>query len=141
MTSKEKKKYLQQYGKLDRKINRLLEEQEKWRALATRTSPIYSDMPKASNCKDKIQTAVEKIALLELEIDAEIDRLVDMRYEIKTTINSVENEALREVLLRYVHCLKWEQVAETMRYELRWVYVLHGRALHCLKLVNSQTVL
>ena len=46
MTIEEKKVLLQEYRKLDGRINRALDEKRRWEELAVRISPVYSDMPR-----------------------------------------------------------------------------------------------
>ena len=50
-------------------------------------------------------------------------------------IRAVEEPRLAELLeLYYIDGLTWERVAERMGFvDVRWVYVLHGRALRLVK--------
>ncbi len=67
---------------------------------------------------------------LEYEIDADIDRLVDLKRAMFHFVANVKHGSHRMLLeLRYLEGKTWEEVAETMGYELRWIYRLHGRAL------------
>ena len=51
-----------------------------------------------------------------------------------SAIRAVEEPRLSEVLeLYYIDGLTWEDVANRMGLDLRWVYRLHGRALMCVK--------
>ena len=64
------------------------------------------------------------------DIDGEIRELCRVKREVREAIDSVEDLRLRRVLeLRYRSYMTWEQIAQEMGYELRWVYELHGRAL------------
>lgn len=132
MTNQEKKEYLLGYQNLNRRINRLILEQQQWRELATRVSPNLSGMPKGGGAGGT-QGAIVKIADLETEINAEIDKLVDKREEIECVIRAVEDSTLRTLLeYRYINGKKWEEIALMMGYDYRYILKIHGKALSLL---------
>lgn len=50
--------------------------------------------------------------------------------EIMAVIFAVEDKAYQSILLlRYVRCLQWEQIAEEMNYSVRRIQQMHGDAL------------
>ena len=58
-----------------------------------------------------------------------------LKDEIKETIDSIEKPKERLVLsLRYVFMLTWEEIATAMMCSLRYVYILHKRALANVKI-------
>lgn len=127
MTAKE---YLQQYRNLDVRINAKLEQVARLRELATKVSPSQSDGGHGGGVSDRVGNIVSKIVDYENDINAEIDRLMDLKCEIEKLIDSVTETALHDILeLRYINLKKWEEIAVTLRIDLRWVYRLHGRAL------------
>ena len=132
MTAKE---YLRQYGQIEREIERLLEERQRWVDLATRITPAYSDAPAGSQNSDgKIPAAVEQIIRWEDELEHRVKALITLRQEIDGVFRRLENPDYRTVLqLRYIQGLTWEKVAEEMHYSYQWVCILHGRALQALK--------
>jgi DNA-directed RNA polymerase specialized sigma subunit len=139
MTNQEKKAWLRRYTTLDRQINAKLEELSMWRARATKITPTYSGMPKGGG-DDRIQSAVENICRIEDEINADIDRLIEIRSEIRSAIEAVEDERLREILaLRYIKGLRWEQIAVELHYSYRNICYLHGRALSLVKIAHYCT--
>ena len=72
----------------------------------------------------------EEIIDFENEINAEIDRLVDIKREITCLINGVSNPEEQTLLeLRYLCFKTWEQIAVDMGYSLQNVYKLHSKAL------------
>ena len=92
------------------------------------------------NLEEKVQTSrssdapfvrsIEKIMDLESRIAEEVDRLVDMKTEIRDLIDKVDDHDQRMLLrYRYIHFYTWEEISAEMNYGLRWVYILHGRAL------------
>lgn len=84
-------------------------------------------------------SAAVRIADLEREAQADRDRYNRQRQEIVAVIDSVPDSLLSDILnRRYVHGQTWEQIAEDTHYTLRWVYILHGRALREVeRLMNS----
>lgn len=124
------KEYLSQYGRLNREIDRLLEEKARWLALATRVTSSLSQEPKGGSGGDRIQFAVEKIAEAEDKINTQIDRLIDLRREIEEKLSALPEGKQKEVLhRRYILGQKWEEIAVQMGLDYRWVLRLHGKAL------------
>lgn len=130
MTIGEKKAYLSQYKTLDRRINQLTEDLARWRARAEAISPVYSAMPLSGGNGDKVAVAIEHIITLEQEINAEIDRLVNLRRTIEMHIETIPEDKLRDLMrYRYIDGLTLEQTADKMSVSYQWAWVLHGRAL------------
>ena len=128
MTAKE---YLRQYGQIEREIERLLDERQRWVDLATRITPAYSDAPAGGSGGDgKIPAAVEKIVEQERRIDAKIAEMTKLLDEIEKLLGEVGNPDYRLLLeLRYLQGLTWEQIAKKMHYSWRHIIRLHGKAL------------
>jgi len=122
---------LRRYRHLNREIDQLLEEKKRWKELALRVTPGYSEAPTgAGSGSGRIPSAVEKIILWEGKIDAKIDELVELRKEIEILINRVDDATQREILhRRYILGHKWEKISADMLLDYRWVLRLHGRAL------------
>lgn len=130
MTNQEKKAWLLQYRSLDRQINRLEKEKNEWIERATKMSAPSDGMPHGSGVSDTVGFAVFKSADLATEIDREIDKLADLRRDIEAAIRTVDGRVLRELLeYRYLDCMRWEEVAEAMSRDIRWIFRLHGKAL------------
>ena len=65
------KEYLSQYQRVNREIDRLLEEKERWTALATRITPEQSEGARGPGSQNgRIPSAVEKIMEKEGKINA-----------------------------------------------------------------------
>ena len=139
MTNAEKKAILLEYQAIERRINRMLDEKQRWMEKATMITPTISDMPKGGGT-DKIQNAVCRIADIEDDINREIDRQIDLRERIKTAICAIPDGRLRDLMkYRYIDGLTWEQIAVTMRLDYRWVLRLHERALSELTIESHYT--
>lgn len=127
MTAKE---YLSQYRYLNDSINAKLAQVEELRRKAQsvgggNSNGVHNPMP-----YDRIGEITAKIVDLEAEINSEIDRLVDMQREIKSSITTVSEERLRALLeYRYINCMTLEEIAVKMNYSYKQICRLHGKAL------------
>lgn len=133
MTAKE---YLGQAYRLDQRINSKLEQVLSLRELTTKATATMSDMPGGgSQNVYKMQDIIGKIVDLESEINADIDKLVDLKREMVAVIKAVENPEYQTLLeLRYLCFKTWEQIAVYMGYESRYLHKLHQRALNVCKI-------
>lgn len=130
MTSHEKKQVLMKYQTADKRINDLIEEKERLKAMLERTTPTYS-LTSGGNNNDKLSNGVAKLIELENEINAEIEALYKSRLQIAAAMDKLPDENAKRVLyLRYIQGYRWERVALEMNYDTRWVYRLHGKALY-----------
>ena len=127
MTNKE---YHNKLRTLDKQIDSKLEQIDRLRSLAERVTTTLSFTPKGAGGANRTEYCIERIWQLEKEVTEDIDRLVDMKSGIRGAIERVENDKYRMLLeYRYLCGNTWEQIAEKMRIDLRWVYRMHGRAL------------
>ena len=139
MTAKE---YLYQAFKLDQKINSKLEQVAALRELAGKaTACIHAQRISGTVTRSPMENAVLRLIDLEHEINQDIDKLVDLKQEMSCLINKISNEGFKVLLeLRYLSGNSWEDIAEMMGYELRWVYRLHGKALQEFELIKQKTL-
>lgn len=128
MTAKE---YLGQAYWLDTRINSKLNMVASLREMATRTTSVMGDeaVSHARNVHST-QDVIAKIVDLENEINADIDRLVDMKQEIMNVIASIDRVDYCLVLeLRYLCFNSWEEIAQKMNCTVSNAYKLHFKAL------------
>ena len=133
------KKFLNQAYRLDQRIQSKIEQLDSLNALATKASSTLSHMPKNPNkATSTMENTICKIIDLQHEINEDIDRLVDLKTEIVAAIKSVENREYQTLLEKRYLCFEtWEQIAVDMHYSLRWIHILHGKALNDLaRLLN-----
>lgn len=134
------KRYLMQIRLTDVRIQHLQRYVDELREMLTDTGGTDYTKPrvKSSISPDTMAERVVKIADIEKKIDREVDRLIDIRDRIVWQIGRLDDPDEITVLeLRYVHMLKWEEIADKMGYSLRRVYQIHGAALinfnkHCI---------
>ena len=130
------KEYLGQAYRLDQRINSKLEQVLSLRELTTKATATMSDMPGGgSRNVYKMQDIIGKIVDLENEINADIDKLVDLKREMVTVIKAVTDPELQTLLeLRYLCFKTWEQIAVDMQYSTRNIYKLHDTAIGAIKI-------
>jgi len=131
------KKFLSEAYQIDQRINSKLEQVQSLRSLATKaTSTLSGNSEKSSNRNiHRMEDIIIKITELEDEINVEIDRLVDVKRDVMKAIERVPTFSYRTLLeLRYVCCKTWEEIAVEMSYTMRWVYIIHERALKEVKI-------
>ena len=127
----DKKEYLQQYKVIDNYIASQVEELEKWKALSTKVTPTYSDMPKGSGGEDKIQSAVENIIEIQKQLNQSIDKFINLKKDILSRLDAVEDISLRMLLkYKYIDGLTFEQIADKMQYCDRNIKYRHVLALN-----------
>ncbi|MDT2812652.1 hypothetical protein P7H33_06800 [Vagococcus lutrae] len=126
------KEFLNQAYRLDQRIQSKIEQLDSLNALATKASSTLSHMPKNPNkATSTMENTICKIIDLQHEINEDIDRLVDLKTEIVAAIKSVENREYQTLLEKRYLCFEtWEQIAVDMHYGLRWIHILHGKALN-----------
>ena len=133
------KEYLSQAMHIDQRINSKLEQVMKLRETAANCTATLSGMPRSDSPNtQKMAETVNKIVDLEREINADIDRLVDLKAKARETINQVSDPDQQLILeMRYLCCRPWQEIAERLGYSEAWVYKLHGEALKKINLPET----
>lgn len=128
--NEQKIRYLSRYRRLNERIDRLLEEQRRWRERALKITPTLSQAPGGSESGSPVERPMDKVLEIEEEINWEIDELQTVRQEIRAALNQLEDENLKLLMeYRYIDGLTWEQIAVKMNYCWRQVCRKHGQAL------------
>jgi RinA family phage transcriptional activator len=130
-TNKDKIKYLKRYITIDREIDRKLEEVGRLRSKLTRITQVLTAEPRGGGTiYGKTEEILAKIVDLEKEIDADVDRLIEVRDSIKSIIEAVEDDRERLLLqYRYLDGRTFEEIAVQMHYSWRQTHRLHSQAL------------
>lgn len=127
--------YLSRYRRLNQRIDRLLEEQSRWRERALKITPTLSQAPGGGGSGSPIERPMDKVLEIDEEINREIDELQIVRQEIRATLNQLEDENLKLLMeYRYIDGMTWEQIAVKMHYSYMQICRLHGRALKTIML-------
>ena len=125
------KEYLLQAMHIDQRISSKLEQVMQLRENATNCTAMLSDIPHHDlQNKQRMEGTICKIVDLEREINADIDRLVDLKAKARKAINAVTDPDQQLILeLRYLCYKPWLEIAEAMGYSEAGIYKLHGKAL------------
>lgn len=139
MTAKE---YLGKAYRLDQRINSKLDQVSSLNELATKATSTLSDMPKNPNkAISTMENTICKIIDLQDEINKDIDRLVDLKTEIVTTIKNIENKEYQTLLEKRYLCFDtWEQIAVDMNYSIQHIYRLRDKALLEVSKIDSKVI-
>ena len=131
--SKDKTSYLKQYRWLELDIQHLRDQITLWRA---RMMSLGSGMPK-NNLNTATRTSdsytvncIARIEELTSKYEQKISQQLALKTEIEDVINSISDISDRLLLeYRYIHAMRWEEIAVTMHYSYRWVLRKHKRAI------------
>lgn len=96
-------------------------------------SPAQDGMPHGSGGGD-LSGYVARLDELDRKLREQLERKIQLRAEITEKIDAMPNETESLLLrLRYIHGLKWEEVAVKMDYSWRAVHKIHSKALEHFK--------
>ena len=88
-----------------------------------------------------MENTICKIIDLQDEINKDIDRLVDLKTQIVTTIKNIENYEYQTLLERRYLCFyTWEQIAVDMDYSIQHIYRLRDKALLEVSKIDSKVI-
>ena len=123
--------YLSQAMYIDQRINSKLEQVMTLRETATKATATLTDMPRSDSPNlQSMENTIVKIVDLENEINRDIDRLVDLKAEVRQLIAALENPEQQLILeLRYLCFKQWSAIMEEMGISETSVYRIHGEAL------------
>ena len=124
------KQYLSQLRILDIKINQKQDELYRLRCAAERTTPTQEAGAGCGGASDRVGNISAITADLDAEINADIDRLADMRHTIINQIHGLDDDRyIRLLYKRYVEYKSLKQVGVEMHYEYAYARSIHGNAL------------
>lgn len=128
-------RYLSRYRRMSKRIDRLLEEQSRWREMALKITPVLSQTPGGGESGSPIERPMDKVLEIDVEIKREIYELQTVRQEIRSALDQLEDENLKLLMeYRYIDGMTWEQVAVEMHYSYMQICRLHGKALKTIML-------
>lgn len=127
------KEFLSQAWRIETRIEKKIEERERIEAkLTSGRMTNLTGMPRGGNYD--WTDAVASVMRFTEQINAEIMQLCTIKRQVNDAIEAVEDRRYRMVLeMRYRNYMSWEEIADEMHYDPRWVQELHGRALLCVK--------
>lgn len=122
---------LKQVGITDRRVNAKLALKRHYIDMATSGSARLSFTPYGSEYgPSKVENYAVKLADLEGEIDAEVDRLIDARRQVMEVIQTLPDVRYQYIMeARYIACQGWVEIAEGLGISVSRTYALHADAL------------
>lgn len=125
------KEYLMQIKRMDKLTENKQAEINRLEELVQSTTALnVSDKVQTSGSKDRLGDIVSKICDLKNELTADIEKWVDLKGEVISVIDQLDDVDLIDLLYkRYFQFKTWEKISCDMNYTYRWVTKLHGKAL------------
>ena len=134
------KDFLNQAFLIDQRIRSKSEQIRTLNEIATSCSATLTGMPRNPNRGgSRMADAVCKMIDLENEIARDMDRLIEVKREIVTVINAVDDVVLRTLLeKRYLCGATWEEISVDLCFNKRWTFRLHDKALEAVQKILDQ---
>ena len=133
------KNFLSRARELDREINRTVDRLGDLYAAVTKCTSQLTGMPGGHNDR-AFEDRMGKYMLLRDEINADIDRLVDLKTEICALIDTLPEEKHRNVLERfYLQGMSCREIGAELDYDPHYVLKLKRDALKLLKIQKVDT--
>lgn len=130
-----KKRYLLRYRASVKQLEFCRHELARVAALETKITPTLTSMPQGQPAGSKPELAVERAETAEQKYKEAIAEHKQMLDEITTVLQSqLTGKELLVMQWRYIAGAGWDIVAERVGVSLRWVWVLHERALQTIVL-------
>lgn len=127
--NEKKKEYLRRYHAAELAEREIREEIDDLRMNKMFPALIQDGMPHGSSAGDLSAYAAQLDELL-TELKDQMELRIRIQREITRKIETMQDETEKTVLrLRYIHWLRWEQIAERMGYSLRNITKIHGKAI------------
>lgn len=129
-----KKEYLMRYRDAVRLEKQIEEEITRLRLDTMMPAVVNDGMPHGSGIGDLSGYAAAMDRLMN-DLKEQLEKRITIRREITQKIEKMPNETEKMVLrYRYIHLLKWEEIAVKMCYSWKGIHKVHGRALQHFKM-------
>jgi len=125
------RQFLGRHFEISNAISSKLEQLEELRHLAaSASSPTLYESHCTGTYSDRVGRTVARIMDLDREINEEIDRLVEIKIQIRNMIDALSDSTQRTILERhYILHESWEVIAEKIGYSPRHITRLHNQAV------------
>ena len=125
------KEFLRQVEKTEIMLRNKLIEQQQWRDIALGISATMDgDRVQSTGSKSKMSDAIDRCVDMEADIDAVVDKLVNVKKEVLKTIERLDSAVEYNILhMRYIQGKYLQEIADHYGREYGWVTTTHGRAL------------
>ena len=128
--SNKAQEYLDQIEKLDAMIGNKMVEAKQWRDVALGiTAQADGERVQSSGSQQKMADAINKAVDLQGEINAMIDRLIEVKKEIVATIEQLNAKEYDVLHKRYIQGMTFDEIGASRGMTKSWATTVHGRAL------------
>ncbi len=136
------KELLTSHYEINNAINSKLELIAELKSLAEKvTVSPFCESHSVGTYSDRVGRTTAKIIDLENEINEEIDRLVEIKIQIKGIIAAVLDGTQRTILeRRYILNESWETIGEKLDYSPRHVLRMHNKAVEFLENLYGERI-
>lgn len=124
---------------LDGLINSKIRQLDQLKRYRGRLPTYKGQEPVQSGIGDPTAGIALKIVQLDDEIAQDIERLVDLKAEARVLFKQLDDDLkYKSVMeLRYLECMTWREVAQSLHFSYKHVFKLHSEALR--RLYNMDT--
>ena len=130
-----KKEYLRRYGDAVRAAKQIEEEIRQLRLDTMMPAVVNDGMPHGSSSGSDLSRYAAKVDAMMEDLRNQMEARIDIKREIIGKIEEMENETEKLILrYRYIHLIKWEEIAVKMDYSWKQVHRIHGNALNHFKM-------
>ncbi len=125
------KELLNSHFDINQAIEAKLEQLEELKSLAARvTVSPFTESHCEGTHSDRVGRTTARIIDLENEINDEIDKLVEVKMQIKLVISSIPDSIRRTILERhYILNESWEKISEKVGYSSRHIIRMHNKTI------------
>ena len=129
------REYLAQLESIETKIQSIQFDIQQLKELATSVTPAYEgNRVQSSGSLQRTASVIERWVDKEQEMNEQIDRLVDKRFEISSVIMRLKRPKESGVLhMVYIQKKSFKEVAQHYDKSVSWATSVHGRALQSLQ--------
>lgn len=101
----------------------------KFNRLQVKSMQLKTDVVQESRNGNRQEDLIIRIMDLEKEITKDIDDLIREKQRAKLVIDKLDGPYRLVMSMRYLECMKWEEIAYRIGYSIQAVYKIHGQAL------------
>lgn len=141
ITFDDARKRLKQIRWMDNEIDALIADKKGYMDLATKTTSTTDGAGiHGSGENDKMASIIAKIADMENEIYARIDRLVDYKKQISWIVQQIEDKECQKIItLKFFRYMQMTDVAKAMNMDRSTVYRKYNKGIEEVRRILSES--
>lgn len=121
---------LDEYRIIVEEIESLLLQREELMTTRNRITASLNGMPRAGNDPHKIEAWIDKLLVIDNELDKEIDKLFESNAFTRNKINELPTSRMKNAMMfHYINGLSWQETANRMNYSIQRVFQWRADAI------------